>query len=242
MKEKISIILPTYNESENIINLIEKIIHNLSDKFDYEIIVVDDNSPDGTILKVKEKFDTEKIIPILRTDDFGFAKSIRVGIEKSNGEFVVVMDSDYTHDPVEIPKMIKVAKIYDLVSCSRFCAGGRMQDKKHYIYSMCYNWFLRLLINTQVQDNLGGYFAIRRDKLKELPFDEIFYGYGDYYFRFLHFCQLAKYSILEIPALYLLRQSGKSKSKWLSMIFSYTKEAILLKIKSKQFNKKYFKL
>jgi dolichol-phosphate mannosyltransferase len=167
---------------------------------------------------------------ILRTDDRGFAKSIRHGIEQADSPRIIVMDSDLTHDPFEIPRLLHVGEVYDIVSGSRFCAGGRMVDMYHYLASMLFNWSLRLLIGTQVQDNLGGYFTARRDLIMKLPVDEIFYGYGEYYFRLLHFAQHAGHSIVEIPSSYLLRGTGKSKSNWFRMVRTYSMAAIKLRL------------
>lgn len=231
----VSVILPTFNESGNIVRLVTLIEQNIPHGWEYQILVVDDNSPDGTLdLVVKTFSDNEKIVPVLRTTDRGFAKSIRAGIELAKCDRIVVMDSDLTHDPVEIPKLLHVSEIYDFVSGSRFCAGGRMVDNMHYLFSMSYNWLLRLLIRTQVQDNLGGYFAARRSMLLSLPFDEIFFGYGDYYFRLIHFVQISGYSIVEVPAAYLLRGEGKSKSNWLRMLVTYTLGATRLKRRIRQ--------
>ena len=229
---KVSIILPTFNEADNIIELVEKIIINIPSGWDYEIIVVDDNSPDGTYEKVKTFFQkNDSVFSILRTLDKGFAKSIRAGIENATGESVIVMDTDFTHDPVEIPKLLHVGKIYDIVSGSRFCPGGNMQDFKHYIFSFVFNLFLRLSIRTQIQDNLGGYFIAKTDKLRGLPYDKIFYGYGDYFFRLLHYAQQEGMTIVEIPAKYIGRNKGHSKSNYLKMFFSYTKEIVRLNFK-----------
>lgn len=231
----VSVILPTYNESGNIVKLVSAVAANIPAGWDYQILVVDDNSPDDTLGAVKRAFgDDPRIVPILRTKDRGFAKSIRTGIESASGERVVVMDSDLTHDPVEIPKLLHVGDAYDFVSGSRFCAGGRMVDTTHYLLSMGYNWLLRLLIRTQVQDNLGGYFTARREMLLSLPLDEIFFGYGDYYFRLLHFVQKSGYAIVEVPAAYLLRSEGKSKSNWTRMLITYTLGAIRLKRRIRQ--------
>ena len=228
-------ILPTYNESGNIANLIGAIVANIPADWHYQILVVDDNSPDDTLGAVNRAFgDDPRIVPVLRTEDRGFAKSIRTGIERATGARIVVMDSDLTHDPVEIPKLLHVGDAYDFVSGSRFCAGGRMVDNTHYLISMGYNWFLRMLIRTQVQDNLGGYFTARREMLLNLPLDEIFFGYGDYYFRLLHFVQKSGFSIVEVPAAYLLRGEGKSKSNWTRMLFTYTIGAIKLKRRIRQ--------
>jgi dolichol-phosphate mannosyltransferase len=228
-QHSVSIILPTYNESGNIVELVRAIKTNIPCNWEYEIIVVDDNSPDNTLGVVTENFSGDSHVKsILRLEDRGFAKSIRAGIQYATGEWVVVMDSDLTHDPVELPKLLHVGQIYDLVSGSRFCAGGRMRDSAHYFFSMGYNWVLRLLIHTQVQDNLGGYFAARREMILSLPLDEIFFGYGEYYFRLLHFVQKTGHTVVELPASYLLRGQGKSKSNWPRMLLTYTIGAIKL--------------
>ncbi len=230
MLNKVSVILPTYNEAEHIIELVHKVINNIPQGWEYEVIVVDDNSPDHTHQVVSNEFkDNAAVIPILRTSDRGLAKSIRSGIERAGGDRIVVMDSDFTHDPVEIPKLLHVSAVYDIVSGSRFCAGGRMQDTAHYLTSMVYNWFLRLVLRTQVQDNLGGYFAARKQDIMSLPVERIFFGYGDYFFRLLHFAQLNKLSIVEVPAQYMMRYRGTSKSNYLKMVYTYTSAALRLK-------------
>lgn len=228
--KSVSIVLPTYNESGNILALIDAIKAAMPLDWQFEILVVDDNSPDGTYEIVRERaaFDPS-VRAILRTTDRGFAKSIREGIERAEATQIIVMDSDLTHDPIEIPRLLHVAQIYDIVSGSRFCAGGRMVDTAHYVVSMLFNWSLRLLLRTQVQDNLGGYFSARREMILRLPADEIFYGYGEYYFRLLHFAQKAGYSIVEIPSSYLLRGAGKSKSNWPRMVWTYSLAAVRLR-------------
>lgn len=227
---KVSIILPTYNEIGNIVNLIYAIKKNVPSEWDHEIVVADDNSPDGTYQKVQETFyDDPTVVAILRLKDRGLAKSIRAGIEASSGDQIIVMDTDFTHDPVEIPKLLHVGKMYDIVSGSRFCPGGNMHDKFHYHSSFIYNLFMRVFLRTQVQDNLGGYFSMARSQINHLPFDEIFVGYGDYFFRLLHFAQAAKMTIVEIPAVYHSREQGQSKSNVLKMIISYTEAMIEIK-------------
>jgi dolichol-phosphate mannosyltransferase len=234
-QQSVSVVLPTYNESGNIVRLVNAVATNIPHGWNYEIIVVDDNSPDDTLGTLNRAYGNDpRVVPILRIHDRGFAKSIKTGIERAISNHIVVMDSDLTHDPVEIPKLLHVGKVYDLVSCSRFCAGGRMADTVHYMLSMGYNWLLRILIRTQVQDNLGGYFTARREMLLGLPLDEIFFGYGDYYFRLLHYVQKSGHSVVELPAAYLPRSKGKSKSNWGRMLFAYTLNAIRLKRRIRQ--------
>lgn len=228
---RVSIVLPTYEEAGNIVRLVRAILEVLPGGCEPEVIVVDDNSPDGTHALVVSAFAGDaRVVPLLRTADRGFAKSIRAGIERASGDKIVVMDTDFTHDPRELPRLLHVGEIYDLVSASRFCAGGAMQDVKHYLASLAFNWFLRVLLRTQVQDNLGGYFLLDRRLLARLPFDRIFYGYGEYYFRLLHFVQRAGGSIVEIPAVYALRTSGDSKSTFMKMLVTYSLAAARLRL------------
>jgi dolichol-phosphate mannosyltransferase len=229
---KASVILPTYNEAGNIVRLIEEIFRCFPQDVEPEILVVDDNSPDKTCEIARTAFrDNPKVRVMLRTEDRGLAKSIRAGIEQATGDFIIVMDTDFVHDPAEIPRMLHIARIYDVVSGSRFCAGGNMQDRRHYLASLAYNWLLRVVLHTQLQDNLGGYFTMKREDLLALPLDDIFHGYGDYFFRLLHFAQRRGLRIIEIPAVYRTRTYGASKSKFFAMSLSYLRAAIALKFR-----------
>jgi len=229
---KVSVVLPTYNEAGNIVSLVEKILSVMPTGIQPEVIVVDDESPDNTYKIARQKFELVREVRIFRrTDDRGLAKSIRYGIEQATGDYVIVMDTDFTHDPAEIPRMIQVGEIYDIVSGSRFCAGGNMEEKAHYIASFIYNLILRIIIRTQVQDNLGGFFLIKRKNLKLLPFEKIFYGYGDYFFRMIYYAEKKNYSIIEIPTFYANRRKGKSKSNFIKLLFTYSCSAFRLVIK-----------
>ncbi len=227
---KISVILPTYNESGNIVRLISAVLENIPKRYDGEIIQVDDNSPDQTHQKVKDTFKNDpRVVPILRTSDKGLAKSILDGIKNSSGDLIVIMDTDFSHNPEVISTMIHIAKIFDVVVGSRFCEGGDMDSKRHYLASLVFNWCIRLILRTQIQDNLSGFFLIRRERLMKLPLNTIFQGYGEYFFRLLHFAQKAGCTIIEVPVIYKKRPWGESKSNFLKMVFSYTKA--LFKIK-----------
>lgn len=229
---KVSVILPTFNEKENIVPLIRSIQANIPSGWDHEIIVVDDNSPDGTCQFARDAFiDDTRVVAHLRTEDHGLAKSIRAGIDLASGDKIIIMDTDFTHDPVEIPRLVHVGMVYDIVSGSRFCPGGNMHDANHYLASFFYNILMRVILRTQVQDNLGGFFVIGRKELEILPKDEIFFGYGDYFFRLLSYAQAAGLTVVEIPAIYHSRRHGKSKSNFFLMLFSYMKATLALRRK-----------
>jgi len=193
--KKISVILPAYNEKESLLKLIPAIHEALLD-YKHEILVVDDNSPDGTHQAILDsKFSYAKVI--LRETDRGFAKSIRCGIENSSGEVLAVMDSDFNHLPKYIPIMIDNIKYYDCVIASRFLY---FPLEKHYslfriITRWMYNIFIRLVISSGVTENLFGFYAIKREVVQKLEFDKIFFGFGDYFIRLLFYLQKKNVSI-----------------------------------------------
>ena len=150
----LSIVLPTYNEKDNIINIIKQILEILKYIENKEIIVVDDNSPDGTYLTCKSAFEkNDGIKVLLRKSNKGLANSILDGIKICKGEYIIVMDTDLTHDPKLIPKLAYLAKEYNIVSGSRICAGGFMENKIHNYCSFSFNLLLRIILKTQIQDN-----------------------------------------------------------------------------------------
>ena len=229
---KTSIVLPTYNERDNILELIESIQGYVEPiGLEYEIVVVDDSSPDGTADVVLEKFaDNARIRVMVRTER-GLATAIKHGILHSTGEIIVVMDTDFNHDPKMIPQMVQFLEYYDIIIGSRFVMAGGMEDRTRYFFSFIYNLFIRILFQTQVQDNLSGFFSIYREKLMEMDVDLIFYGYGDYFIRLLITAWRKKYAMLEIPVFYRLRMHGHSKTQAANVLWQYTRSVLRLRLK-----------
>lgn len=242
----VSVILPTYNERDNIGDLIQAIQRELTPlSWAYEILVMDDNSPDGTADQVRQQFGLGPADSVLvvqpggspglirlqvRTRNKGLANSIRDGLEQSQGRTLVVMDTDFNHDPALIPQMVDLLRYYDLVIGSRFVMRGGMEDMQRYRASLLYNMFIRLLLQTQIQDNLSGFFAVRRERLFQLAerFDRIFYGYGDYFIRLLLLAWRSNWRILEVPVFYILRRHGTSKTGFWPILRDYTKVVVRL--------------
>ena len=230
---KTSIILPTYNERDNIPELIEA-IHQVMEPWgmDYEAVVVDDNSPDGTAEVVRERFgDDRRVVLHVRTEGRGLATAIRYGIEQASGDIIICMDTDFNHDPAVIPQMIKFLEFYDMVIGSRFVMRGGMEDKFRQFSSAVYNFGIRMLFRTPVHENLSGFFSMEREKLMSLNLDEIFYGYGDYFVRLIMVAWQRNYAILEVPVFYRLRMHGHSKTQFVSTLIDYTKALLALRIK-----------
>jgi dolichol-phosphate mannosyltransferase len=236
----VSIILPTYNERENICDLIDAIDKILSSTdLGYEVLVVDDSSPDGTADLVRERYQLEndrsangRVKLFVRTTDKGLAKAIRYGLQRAAGRTLVVMDTDFNHDPAMIPQMVDFLRYYDLVIGSRFVMRGGMEDHMRYRLSLFYNLFIRLLFQTQIQDNLSGFFAVRQQNFLQLQpkFDRIFYGYGDYFIRLLLMAWRSNWKILEVPVFYILRRHGESKTGFWDVFKEYTAAVIKLRL------------
>jgi dolichol-phosphate mannosyltransferase len=245
----VSVVLPTYNERDNIIDLIEAIVDKLEPTgASYEVLVVDDNSPDGTAQVVRERFgladgggnswegalsQSGRVRVVVRTQDKGLAKSIRHGLEVARGQTLVVMDTDFNHDPAMIPQMVDLLRYYDLVIGSRFVMRGGMEDSLRYTLSFAYNILIRALFRTQIQDNLSGFFAVRQEQLFQLApiFDKIFYGYGDYFIRLLLVAWRRDWKILEVPVFYILRRHGASKTGFWRIFRDYTSAVLQLRIR-----------
>jgi len=229
---KVSVILQTYNEANNIVPLMEAIEEYLGlAQVPYELIVVDDNSPDGTAQIVAERAKANpNIRPLVRTQERGLGTAIKYGIRHANGEVIAVMDTDFNHDPKMLPQMVKFLEYYDIIIGSRFTMGGGMEDNTRYYSSFLYNIFVRLILRTQVQDNLSGFFTMRRDKLLRMDLDYIFRGYGEWFMRLLFLAWREGYSMLEVPVFYVLRRHGQSKSRFVRMITDYTKTVINLRL------------
>jgi|TARA_B110001469_G_C9569293_1_gene282288 dolichol-phosphate mannosyltransferase len=222
----ISVILPTFNESGSILALIDSVHASLKD-YDHEIIVADDNSPDNTFGILKDA-NLLYVTPILRLTDRGFAKSIRCGIEHANGEIIIVMDSDFNHNPTYLPMMIENLEFYDCVSASRFVYGGDMGNRTRHILSWMFNIFIRLMIRGQITDSLYGFFAIKKENIFQVKFDDVFWGYGDYCIRLMYYFQKKEFKVLQFPAINGERIAGEGNSGFIKVFLQYFREVIKL--------------
>jgi dolichol-phosphate mannosyltransferase len=212
---KASIILPTYKEKDNIVELIGAIFAALEPcALAYEVVVVDDNSPDGTAEAVRRNFGGDTRVKLfVRTEERGLATAIRYD------------------DPQILPQMIQFLDHYDIIIGSRFVMAGGMEDRFRQFSSLVYNYAIRLLFGTPVHDNLSGFFSIHRHKLEALDLDQIYYGYGDYFIRLLMVAHKRGYNMLEIPVFYRLRMHGHSKTQFLSIFSQYSRALLVLRLK-----------
>jgi len=229
---KLSVILPTFNEKDSIIMLIAEILSILEkEKIDHEVVVVDDNSPDGTYREIVEAFaGNQLVVPMLRTREKGLATAILHGIQHCSGDKVVVMDTDFNHPPQLIPLLVKITDYFDIALGSRYVIGGGMETSRmRYIGSKLFNKFIHYTLRVKTTDNLSGYFAFNKRILDGIDASSIFYGYGDYFIRFLYVMQKKKKFILEVPVVYKDRKGGLSKTNLKNELIRYTRTVMRIR-------------
>lgn len=225
----LSIILPAYNEVGSLPTLIEQIINTLG-KIKYEILIVDDNSSDGSGRVIKDRFGKiHHIHLIVNPTRIGLARSILKGIKASHGTHILIMDSDFNHHPRYIQSFLSKCVNYDVIIGSRYIKGGGMENKRRQHLSFLYNVFIRLILKLPTHDNLSGFFLVRKKILEQLPLNKIFNGYGDYFIRFLYHAHKKRFRLLEIPVHYEKRIAGYSKSRLLEMAVTYSRTIFEIK-------------
>lgn len=210
----LSIVLPTYNESENIPLMLEKIAAALVSQ-PYEVIVVDDNSPDETWRIARELEGRYPVRVIRRLTERGLSSAALAGFRVARGDVFCLMDSDGQHDPTLIPQLLRrVESGTDLVIGSRYMAGGSVgawiTDRR--ILSRIGTRMAQAVSRPDVTDPLSGLFAIRR--LSLLPVLEKLRPSG---FKILleimaHLPLQSRVS--EVPLIFQMRHAGQSKLSW----------------------------
>lgn len=173
----LSVIVPTYNEAENITPLLQDVRAVLDDSIysPFEIIVVDDDSPDETWRLASEEADNDTIRVIRRQGDRGLARAVLRGIQESRYKYNLIMDADFQHPPPTIPRLVEQLEAgHDVVVASRYVENGQIRDfgPMRTAISMAANMVARLVLREvrQIKDPLAGYFAFRKSVIaEELP-------------------------------------------------------------------------
>ncbi|TLY42596.1 MAG: polyprenol monophosphomannose synthase [Nitrospirae bacterium] len=205
---RVSIILATYNERENICATVQDIFQHVSDSV--EVIVVDDDSPDNTWL-VANSLEDRRVKVIRRIGTRGLATAFNRGIIESRGEIVGWMDADMSMPPRLLPQMIEKLKDYDIVIGSRYVEGAK--DDRHYLRvyaSWLINRFAGIVHGYGIRDYDSGFVALRRkvfDKVSIIPT-----GYGAYFMEFLYTCRKKGLTVYEVPYVFKDRTTGISKT------------------------------
>ena len=243
------IIIPTYNEAENIVPLIEDIAA-LPEKFD--ILIVDDNSPDGTTDKIEDyiksrkhdvKIDDLKVYVDKREDKkglgtayiYGFKKALKMGYE-----YIFEMDADFSHNPYDIIKLYNACadEGFDLAVGSRYISGVNVVNwpMGRVLLSYFASSYVRLITGMPVRDSTAGFKCYKRRVLETIDLDKIkFIGYA-FQIEMKFTAWKFGFKIKEVPIVFTDRKRGESK-----MSVNIIKEAIfgVISMKINSFFKKY---
>ena len=216
----VSVVMPTYNEAGNIQDLMHETAAALDEAGfrGYELIVVDDDSPDGTWEKASAVpgVEAQKIRVIRRREDHGLTASLREGIRAANYDVVVWLDCDFSHPPDKIPQMLyMITQGYDVVVNSRYVIGGG-EDRggkggpTQLVLSRLLNWGTRFMLKPSFSDYTSGFVAVRRPVLDEF---ELRGDYGEYFIDFVYrVIRSRRFRVCELPYVAPPRRSGISKT------------------------------
>ena len=208
------VVIPTFNEAENLPRLIPTIL-DLGPQ--YEVLVVDDNSPDGTAGLVKAMQQSERRVHLLeRPEKLGLGTAYVTGFRfaLANGyDRVFEMDADFSHDPTELPNLLKKTEEFDLVIGSRYISGVNVVNwpMRRLILSYAANLYTRIITGMPVRDATSGFKCFRREVLQSINLDSI--HSNGYAFQIeMDFLAWKKgYRVFEIPIVFVDRRVGVSK-------------------------------
>lgn len=210
----ISIVLPTYNEAGNIEPLIERTLAALGHTpGGVEVVVVDDDSPDGTWRLVAALAATDDRVRLIRrTEESGLTSAINRGIREARGAWVGWMDCDMSMPPEDWPRLAQLlAQGADMAVGSRYIPGGG--DVAHSftgrLFSRIINLYAGLLLSRELTDYTSGFILARRAIFDQI---ELRGDYGEYCIDMLYRTQRAGYTIRELPYLCVPREAGESKT------------------------------
>ena len=215
MIKKTLVIIPTYNEMENIEDIITAVFGNEIEHL--HILIVDDNSPDGTGEYVRKRAESEPKLHLLsRSGKLGLGTAYCAGFKYAieNGyDYIFEMDADFSHDPKEIINFLSAIQDHDLVIGSRYIRGVNVINwpMQRLLLSYFANIYTRIITGMKIFDSTGGFKCFRREVLESIDLTKI--KSNGYAFQIeMNFKAYKKgFKIKEIPIIFVDRQMGKSK-------------------------------
>ena len=208
------IIVPTYNERENLPNMAAKL---LSLPVPVDVLVVDDNSPDGTGKLADELAAKHPQIHVLhRSEKNGLGRAYIAGFKwalENNYEFIFEMDCDFSHDPDEIPNFLKTAEKNDLVLGSRYSGGVRVINwpLKRLMLSRCAGIYVWIITGMPFTDPTGGFKCFRRRALQAINLEVVHSNGYSFQIEMTHRLWRTGFAVAEVPIIFTERVQGASK-------------------------------
>ncbi len=230
---KILICICTFNEIENLPDLVEKLQQHVPTA---QILVVDDDSPDGTGDWSKAKSDqNDEYFTIIRKGQRGLGSATMAGMKfaiENRFDRIVTLDADFSHDPSDVPSLIADCQELDVVIGSRYIPGGRIEGWPMFrrIMSKLVNWFARIALRLKAKDCSGAFRNYRVEKLEEMGVESIVSGGYCYLEEILWRLQKSDASIDEVPIVFRDRTRGQTKINsqeaisaiWMMVRFGFT--------------------
>ncbi|HON56212.1 MAG TPA: polyprenol monophosphomannose synthase [bacterium] len=211
------VVIPTYNEKENIEKLTNLILEL---DCDFNVCVVDDNSPDGTaqiVENLQKTHNKAKNIHLLkRPGKLGLGTAYKTGINyglANNFELIFTMDADFSHHPKYLPDFLKKLDEYDIIIGSRYVPGGGTVNwgLHRKILSRCANLFAKIMLNIKSNDNTAGYRGYHRKVFEKINLDIIQSNGYSFLVEMIYYCHKNGFSVGETPIVFVDREKGKSK-------------------------------
>ncbi|KAL1493770.1 hypothetical protein ABEB36_009460 [Hypothenemus hampei] len=218
LNDKYSILLPTYNEIENLPIIIWLLVKHMdASEYPYEIIIIDDGSPDGTLEaaeQLQQIYGKDKIVLRPREKKLGLGTAYIHGIKYATGNFIIIMDADLSHHPKFIKEFVQTQKSrnYDIVTGTRYIGSGGVHgwDFKRKLVSRSANLLTQILLRPGVSDLTGSFRLYKKDVLEKLIKSCISKGYV-FQMEMIIRAREFGYTIGEVPISFVDRVYGQSK-------------------------------
>ena len=213
---RITVVLPTYNEAENLAKLVSALF---SLPLDLSVLVVDDDSPDGTgeIAEGLAREYGDRVIVLHRTGKLGLRSAYIEGFRKAfdpGTDVIVQMDADFSHDPAVLTEMARRIASCDVVIGSRYIRGGSLDERWPFwrrALSAFGNYYARAILGFPLHDVTTGYRMWKREALERMPLDRIRSNGYIFLVEMAYVAFLMEYDITEVPIHFADRRWGKSK-------------------------------
>lgn len=209
-----AVVVPTYNEAENIERLVTQI---LGLGLNLQVIVVDDNSPDGTGEMAERMAAGDNHVQVIhRAGKLGLGTAYIAGFKAAiarGAPIIFSMDADFSHNPSYIPAMVDLSASYDLVIGSRYVKGGGTHDCTfaRRMLSRGANMFAKVNLGLKAHDCTAGFRCYHRHVLEAIDMDTIFSSGYSFLVEMLYRCQKKQFTVGEVPIIFVNRQQGASK-------------------------------
>jgi dolichol-phosphate mannosyltransferase len=208
------VVIPTYNEADNVSTLIPQILALAPS---YEVLIVDDNSPDGTAQLVRSMQKKIRRVHLIERDKkMGLGTAYVAGFKYALAhgyDFVFEMDADYSHDPKELPNLLKRAEQCDLVIGSRYISGVNVVNwpMRRLILSYMANLYTRVITGMPVRDATAGFKCYRRRVLESIDLDRIHSNGYAFQIETNFLAWSRGFRVCEMPIVFVDRRAGTSK-------------------------------